>query len=139
VKLSLTTLQRLAEDRSLVQTATRPINIIASAWEKGLMPAIEVSLPAIDRAALDSREGVELLEALELTGPPLAEASSTEDSEKICGLIRSLQRPINAFFESTMVMVDDPVVRSARLSLLAICSHQLEVAGDFSELVLEGV
>lgn len=139
VKLSLTILQRLAEDRSLVQTATRPINIIASAWEKGLMPAIEVSLPDIDRAALDSGEGVELLEALELTGPPLAEASSTEDSEKICGLIRSLQRPINAFFESTMVMVDDPVVRSARLSLLAICSHQLEVAGDFSELVLEGV
>jgi len=39
--------------------------------------------------------------------------------------------PVNAFFDSTMVMVDDAVVRDARLKLLADVEKVFRLAGEF--------
>ena len=52
----------------------------------------------------------------------------------VAGAIRNLQAPINAFFESTMVMVEDEQVRHARLTLLHAACLQILSAGDFSKL-----
>ena len=52
------------------------------------------------------------------------------------GLAR-LQGPINAFFDSTMIMVDDPAVRSTRLELLGQISECLSWCGDLNRVVIE--
>jgi glycyl-tRNA synthetase beta subunit len=52
--------------------------------------------------------------------------------------VRPLAAPIAAFFDSTMVMVDDEAVRDARLGLLAAVAEVLALAGDFVKVVIEG-
>ena len=48
--------------------------------------------------------------------------------------IASLQPVLDAFFNTVMVMVDDPVIRSNRLTLLAGTESVVRWAADFSEL-----
>ncbi len=108
-------MSELAEDVAFVQAATRPLNIVSAAEKKGY------DAVALDVAKLDSAEGVALLEA--------ARSSSQ---------LKSLAGPINSFFEATMVMVEDPAVRDARLAMLReVCAVLLKV-GDFSKLVIAG-
>ena len=57
---------------------------------------------------------------------------------QVAELVRNLADPIKRFFESTMVMADQPEVRYARLSLLKATAQQLLAAGDFTRLVIDG-
>ena len=45
-----------------------------------------------------------------------------------------LRAPVDAFFESIMVMVDDPVVRRSRLALLCDLREQMNRVADISKL-----
>ena len=73
------------------------------------------------------------------TQGPLAEkASQAEDAEGVVMALRPLISPVNAFFDSTMVMVDDVSVRDARLKMLSECEEVLRIAGDFTKVVIEG-
>ncbi len=53
---------------------------------------------------------------------------------EVIAAIASLQPVLNAFFDTVMVMVDDPVVRSNRLTLLHGTEYVVGWAADFSEL-----
>jgi glycyl-tRNA synthetase beta chain len=115
-------MESLAADVPFVQAATRPLNIVAAAEKKGIQPV------AFDAAKLDSKEGDALLST--------ARSASGETQMPLD--LKSLQAPIDAFFDSTMVMADDPAVRDARLAMLReVCEVLLRV-GDFSKLVIPG-
>ena len=131
-------LSELTKDLAFVQTATRPLNIVASARKKGVAFADDNPLAHILAESLDSAEGIELLNALKAISSDLSGAYQNEDDELIVDLLRSLTAPINKFFETTMVMAEDEQVRYARLSLMNAACQQLLVAGDFSKIVVEG-
>ena len=61
-----------------------------------------------------------------------------EDAGGIAGILGLLRQPIDAFFDSTMVMAEDEHVRFARLTLLEACRHDILLGGDFSKVVIEG-
>lgn len=127
VRIRIKAVQSLAADNAFVHTATRPANIVAAAEKKG----IAIGNPT----KLDSAEGEALLaqsNAIE------ADLQAADKADRIVELLRTLGGPINAFFDSTMVMVEDEEVRSSRLGLLAQTSRQLRTAGDFTKIVIEG-
>ncbi|MDR3690623.1 MAG: glycine--tRNA ligase subunit beta [Fimbriimonas sp.] len=138
VRLRAQCLEALAVDTGFVQTATRPLNIVASARKKGIDFAEGAVLDQVDPSGIESPEGVALLNALQLTAGALNVSAQSEDSSGIVEQLRTLADPINRFFETTMVMAEDPAVRYARLSLMQAVSEQLLVAGDFSKIVIEG-
>lgn len=124
-------LERLAQFAAFVQTATRPLNIVSAAEKKGI-----AVMPASDAEALDSKEGVDLLDAAMANESSVVQAVADRDLDELASRLQGLAGPINRFFDSTMVMVDDMKVRDARLGLLKLVSNQLLLAGDFSKLVV---
>ena len=129
----------LANDVEFVQTATRPMNIVISARKKSIEFAEEDPLMKLPHSALESAEGLVLLQVLTDIAAPLRAAELGEKVDEVVRLLRTLQQPINDFFESTMVMADQPDVRYARLSLMHACSLAFLAAGDFTKVVIEGV
>ncbi len=138
VRLHVNSLSILAADVAFVQTATRPLNIVAAAEKKGVHFVSVHALQAVDAGSLDSSEGATLLEALKSTDAPLDTAVEAEDAQAVANHLRTLSAPINEFFNSTMVMVEDEATRTARLTLLQAASVQLLKAGDFTKIVIEG-
>jgi glycyl-tRNA synthetase beta chain len=134
VRLRAQMLGEMASDTGFVQAATRPINIVSAARKKGVEYAFEDPLAQTNADALDSEAGRALLALLKEQEDPLFRALRDEDGSTVVALVRTLEQPIHRFFESTMVMVDDPAVRYARLSLLHACCLQLLHVGDFSKL-----
>lgn len=135
VKLRALIMESLSADKDFVQTATRPLNIVASARKKAIPFALDAPLDEIDIAALDSVDGVTLYRVVKEQEAALASAELAADGYKVAELVRKLAEPINAFFENTMVMAEEEDVRFARLSLMQAVSLQLLRAGDFSKLV----
>jgi glycyl-tRNA synthetase beta chain len=119
----------LIGETSLVQACTRPLNIVAAAKKKGI--SINGVLAPRD---VESVEGERLFQVLSGNEARLAHAIQEEDSNQITDIVRSLRDPINAFFDSTMIMVDDVKVRDARLSLLQRACSQILAIGDVSRL-----
>lgn len=132
VKFRLDCLRFARLDAPLVQAAIRPINIVRSAQEKGIQIPKRLHFAEINDRNLDSAEGVALKDASNvLENPNLTSAELVES-------IRGLVNPINAFFDKTMVMVDDETVRGERLGLLKLLSDHLLRAGDFTKIVMDG-
>ena len=52
--------------------------------------------------------------------------------------VRALVEPINAFFDSTMVMDEDLSKRSLNFGLLLEVERQLVAVGDFTKVVIDG-
>ncbi len=127
----------LAKDAKLVQTATRPANILAAAKKKSVEFAENDALGAVDLPKLESLEGLNLYHALTDSEAQIARAVAEENAETVVRLLNQLVDPINAFFDSTMIMVEDEAVRYARLTLLQATAALLGVAGDFSKIVIE--
>jgi glycyl-tRNA synthetase beta chain len=137
VRMRIAALNLLAEDRAFVHTATRPLNIVSGADKKGLGFSKSDPLTTLDLAALDSAEGEALAAVMREHEQTLFEARLREDAEAVAEHLKRLAEPINAFFDSTMVMVDDERARHARLTLLNAACEQLRVAGDFTKIVIE--
>jgi glycyl-tRNA synthetase beta chain len=131
-------LEKLSSDVAFIQTATRPMNIVIAARRKDVEFGEDDPLARLEHAALESKEGLDLLEQLNEIAQPLQQAKANEDVEELIRLLKSLEAPINAFFESTMVMVDQPEVRYARLTLMHACALAFLDGGDFTQLVIEG-
>lgn len=139
LRLRIAALALLQTDTSFVQAATRPLNIVRAAAKKGIeIPRAEWVFEHPDRARLESDEGHALARALVAARAHLDRGLANESPDDVSRALLGLKAPINAFFETTMVMVDDPEVRGARLSLLDACSNLLLQAGDFGMLVVEG-
>ncbi|MCZ7581765.1 MAG: glycine--tRNA ligase subunit beta [Fimbriimonadaceae bacterium] len=138
VRLKLQVIGDLISDREFVFTATRPINIFASALEKGLVQ-VDDSNSAGRIECLESETGERLCEAERSAHEAIVEAVEAEDAAAAVRSLRALQAPINEFFETTLVMAEDPQVRAARLMLAGRVARTLRLgAGDLSKVVVEG-
>ncbi len=138
VALRTRVLARLSADPGFVQTATRPMNIVAAAKRKGVEYAWEDPLAAVDASKLGSSAGEKLLALLRMNEDRVFVAAREGKEDDLANLLTALQGPIDAYFEATLVMSDDPAERYARLSLAHAASLQLLHAGDFTKLVQEG-
>jgi glycyl-tRNA synthetase beta chain len=137
VKLRLACMEIAGPDVALVQTATRPLNIVAAARKKGIeVRSLEGSdLPLGDLA---SEEGVLLASVAGDVEEAVSAALDNGDAAGVVAALRDLQEPISRFFDATMVMVDDATVRGARLELLDFVCRILLSSGDFTRVVIEG-
>ena len=134
VKFRIKCLERLISDQTLVQTATRPLNIVAAAIKKDLEFAKDDPLGSVHLPNLQSEEGINLYNALTLREAELGRAIKNEDVESAAKIIADLVGPINSFFDNTMIMVEDDEVRFARLTLLNAVTQQLLSVGNFGKL-----
>ena len=57
-----------------------------------------------------------------------------QDAARLADTLRTLEAPIHAFFEATMVMSDNEDERYARLSVVKAAAEVLLLGGDFSKL-----
>lgn len=129
-------LAEVASRTDWIQTAVRPINIVDAARKKGInFP--EVDLAAITSADLDSESGASLAKVAATAKITAITAIKNEEPEQLLGALATLQTPINAFFDSTMVMIEDEKIRNARLGMLSGVAEVLLLAGDWSKLVIE--
>jgi glycyl-tRNA synthetase beta chain len=138
IRLRIQCLESLSRDTLFVQTATRPINIVADARRKGIEFSEENPLQYVDADALQSETAFKLLQALKLRAGELEKAVQEERVEDVVSLTRALERPINDCFEGTMVMAPQEDIRYFRLSLMNGCAQILFNAGDFSKLTIPG-
>jgi glycyl-tRNA synthetase beta chain len=133
IRFRVICLTKLAEDPKLVQCLTRPLNLVRAAAAKGL--TLETDDPG--KGSLESPEGDTLRDAVAAALPGISKAMGAKDADAYVAGLASLQEPINAFFDSTMIMVDDVAVRSTRLELLGQISECLSWCGDLNRIVLE--
>ncbi|MBX7132821.1 MAG: glycine--tRNA ligase subunit beta [Fimbriimonadaceae bacterium] len=138
VRFRAQAVREAAKDVAFIQTATRPLNIVAAAEKKGAAYERVQPLDRLDRNALDSPEGVALAEELAAIREGLSAAVRLEDAAGAVAILKRLQAPINAFFEAAMIMVDDERVRHARLTLLEACRHEILLIGDLSKVIIDG-
>jgi glycyl-tRNA synthetase beta chain len=124
-----------AYDTDFIQTATRPINIVSAAVKKGIEVPRDPKPEDVDPKKLDSEAGTALLLAAHEAKKSTA---GITDTAAIFVALKRLEKPINDFFEATMVMVEDEAVRNERLKLLAVVSVLLCQVGDLSKIVIEG-
>lgn len=120
-----------SEKAELVQTATRPLNLVSSAEKK------DIEVKDWDTqmvTSLDSAEATTLIDALPECSTRVVTAMLNEDAVSAISAISELQPKINAFFENTMVMVDDLNARDARLSMLKKVGDLLSMVGDWTKL-----
>lgn len=122
-------LQSLSQDVPFVRTAKRPINIVSAAEKKEIDIASTVS-PELFKHPSESK----LLSAIERAESLAAGLQPDE----LVDVLRDLASPIEAFFDSVMVMVEDEAVRANRLALLKRASILFLSIGDFSKIVIEG-
>ncbi|MCW5937300.1 MAG: glycine--tRNA ligase subunit beta [Fimbriimonadaceae bacterium] len=134
VQFRIQVMETISPETAFIQTATRPLNITAAAEKKGLV--IEPGLPKDE--ALQSSEASALLRAVETARQQVRSAAERADVAELVTGLRTLAKPIDSFFDSTMVMADDELVRNARLRLLAEVNGLLLQAGDFTKIVIEG-
>lgn len=138
VKFRIEALNLVCDDATFVQTATRPLNIVAAAAKKGLTFGVEDPLAEVDQPKLESVEGIDLWNALAEGEASLKRAVADNDGSGAVDRLKALVAPINAFFDKTMIMVEDPDVRYARLTLLNAACKQLLNLGDVTKLVFAG-
>ncbi|MCB8931903.1 MAG: glycine--tRNA ligase subunit beta [Chthonomonadaceae bacterium] len=134
VKTRLAAVGALAADEAFVQTATRPLNILAAADKKQVPYHKEAPLATLDRAHLASPEGEALADALGPAGDAATQAVHRQDAKALTAALKPLEVPINAFFEATMVMSENEQERYVRLSLVAAAAEVLRLGGDWSKL-----
>jgi len=128
VRFRLRVAALVAADSALREALSRPINIALAAEKKGITPGAH-----FDPVAAQSEEAVRLSEAAQAAFAKAKEHVG-RDAEAWVDAIRPLQAPIHAFFESTMVMVEDAAVRDARLALMFSIADQLSQGADFTKL-----
>lgn len=129
-RFRMDTMRQIIQDATFVQTCTRPANIVAAALKKG----IGFFDSSTEGARLQSTEGESLRDVVLRQSPVAHKAAQAEDSDGLIAALKPLAEPINAFFDSTMVMVEDDAVRDARLKMLDGCVALLRLAGDFTKV-----
>lgn len=86
------------------------------------------SEPKVDEAIFENSFEKELFSAVE-------DLSLVGTSDEKIGALFSLSAPITNFFDNTMVMIDDEVVKYNRLSLLADIANKTGEVADFTRIL----
>lgn len=123
---AVTTFRAMTEAESLAAANKRVSNILKKS-------EIKASLQ-IDRSLLSEPAEKHLFEALlELTKvvEPLFDAG---DYEAALSKLSSLRDPVDAFFDSVMVMADDEAIKNNRIALLSVMNQLFLRAADLSRL-----
>ncbi len=134
VRAEAVTAVRGSEDFAAVSAAFKRIkNILSQAAEKGIaVPAQVDAAKLIDPAeqALNARSA-------ELAAK-VAELRQQKSYIAALEAIATLRAPVDAFFDTVMVMAPDEAVRGNRLALLSRVLGDFSEIADFSEIVTAG-
>ncbi|MCC6404498.1 MAG: glycine--tRNA ligase subunit beta [Fimbriimonadaceae bacterium] len=133
IRVRARVLDALVAQPGLVQAGLRPVNIVAAARKKGI-PFAEGKL---DPDLLESAEGEALWAECDRQEPLLAQAFQAEDEGGVVRCLQALAAPIDRYFESTMVMDEDPQRCAERLKVALRAAMLWLMAGDLSALAGE--
>jgi len=114
---------------AVAELLKRTANILRQAKAKKIIFANQESESLLREAAEKelSRQVTEVNQAIQ-------RSYREGDYDAVIAAIASLQPPLNAFFDSVMVMVEDALLRDNRLALLSRTESVVRWAADFSEL-----
>lgn len=122
----------LPEATALAAANKRIVNILRKAEEKGEAPAADPDVALLQEAA----EHALFQQVNELT-PLIRSLVAGEDYTGALRQLASLRDAVDSFFDSVMVMVDEPLTRANRLALLAQLAGLMNQVADISRLVVE--
>ena len=114
---------------AVAELLKRAANIQRQAKEKGIQ-----FLNAENTALLQDPSEEELARLVTEVDASIQKNYREGKYKEVIAVIAGLQQPLNAFFDSVMVMVDDPQLRGNRLALLSRTVSVVRWAADFSEL-----
>lgn len=101
---------------------------------RNILKKNEAVLPALDSSLLKETAEVNLHAALTALAPNVTQALQVQDFTAALRQLASLKTPVDAFFDSVMVMADDLAVRANRLALLAALAELMNQVADISLL-----
>jgi glycyl-tRNA synthetase beta chain len=137
---------RGSEDFIAVSAAFRRMkNILKQAEEKKIHPvlnlredasSVKLRMGEYEKRAEHPEEAA-LVRAYVDVAPKFQASVQSKNYKEAVSLVAALRKPVDAFFDKVMVMVDDEQKRTARLLLLLAIVSQFEVIADFSEIVTE--
>lgn len=120
---------------ALVQTATRPANILAAAEKKGIKAV--GGLEHVDPTLFEYPTEQTLYESIHLLTPRFEGLYYKHDYGAIYHELHALAPAVNALFEGVMVMTEHAARRQNRLNLLACASRLFLALADFTQVVVE--
>jgi glycyl-tRNA synthetase beta chain len=120
--------RRLPEAESLAAANKRVANILKQAAAKG------ESFTSAESAKLTEPAERELYSALAITAGNARGLYERGDFTGFLQTFAALKGPVDAFFDSVMVMVDDRELRQNRLALLAELRNEMNRVADLSKL-----
>lgn len=123
-------LEALVQNPEFLAASLRPLNLLNGARKS----QAEIALNVNERSFTTEVE-LKLLRTVEETIPLASSALSREEPLELAQALLGITKPINEFFDQTMVMVDDLRLRADRLGLLARTASLLMTAGDFTQIV----
>lgn len=119
----------LPEAEALAAANKRIGNILRQAAEKGLEVAARIDDSRIEAGA-ESALGAALAAARAAIEPRVAARDYVGALQQLAGL----RTPVDAFFDATLVMVDDPAIRANRLGLLRSLREAFLGVADIGQL-----
>ena len=108
-------------------------NILRQAEEKGIAPAAR-----FESLRDSAHEEKNLASYIEINGPRVDALRKKKEYSDALMLLSTARKPVDAFFDKVMVMVEDEGVRANRLALLRTLLKEFSTIADFSEIVTEG-
>ena len=124
---------RGSEDFASISVAFKRIkNILRQARETNKAIA-----PQLDAATLTDETEKSLASQIPEVARKVREFREQKNYAGALTAISRLRKPVDAFFDKVMVMVDDERVRANRLALLRALLNEFSTIADFSEIVTE--
>ena len=120
---------QLPEAASLAAANKRIGNILRQAQEKGIVVAHDV-----DVSALEAGAETDLKNALDSAYADFAPLAERREYVAVLSRLASLRAPVDAFFESVMVMADDTAKRQNRLNMLNVLRDMFTRVADIGLL-----
>ena len=108
-------------------------NILRQAEEKGIAPAAR-----FESLRDSAHEEKNLASYIEINGPRVDALRKKKEYSDALMLLSTARKPVDAFFDKVMVMVEDERLRANRLALLRTLLKEFSTIADFSEIVTEG-
>ncbi|MEL7084580.1 MAG: glycine--tRNA ligase subunit beta [Cyanobacteria bacterium J06597_1] len=131
-------LQTLRQDGTLAKIYPT-VNRTARLAEKGELAA-DVLDPtaAIDSAVLKEAEETALFEASKTVYSQGQAALAANDYSLLVSALLDTAPTVTRFFDAVLVMDKEPAVRTNRLNLLSVLSHNAQLLADFGAVVMSG-
>ncbi|MEL7475679.1 MAG: DALR anticodon-binding domain-containing protein, partial [Cyanobacteria bacterium J06555_12] len=93
---------------------------------------------AIDSAVLKEAEETALFEASKTVYSQGQAALAANDYSLLVSALLDTAPTVTRFFDAVLVMDKEPAVRTNRLNLLSVLSHNAQLLADFGAVVMSG-